>query len=106
MAMMRLPRSYRAHPTDESAPIDELATSINRLKKAIVLIKLLLYVPAGLQPDFSDYDLRQEFPALQDHAQYKQAFARYQEAQQEKCKEIDYGKWTSLEIDVVSRMPN
>ncbi|MCZ8486258.1 hypothetical protein O9993_15275 [Vibrio lentus] len=51
-----------------------------------------------MQPDFSDYDLRQEFPALPDHAaQYKQAFARYQEATARKCKEIDYGKWTSLE---------
>ncbi|HHF3081528.1 TPA: hypothetical protein ACPJ03_004444 [Vibrio diabolicus] len=57
-----------------------------------------LYVPASLKPHFSDYDLRQEIPALPKHAQYKQAFARYQEAQQEKCKEIDYGKWTSLEI--------
>ncbi|MCS0288274.1 hypothetical protein [Vibrio alginolyticus] len=92
------PRLYRARQADESSPIDELAYQYKLPEDGDSVNGFSLYVPASLQPDFSDYDLRQEFPALPDHAQYKQAFARYQEAQQEKCKEIDYGKWTSLEI--------
>ncbi|WP_260260645.1 hypothetical protein [Vibrio intestinalis] len=92
------PRLYRARQSDESSPIDELAYHYKPPVKGDSVKGFSLFVPASLQPHFSDYDLRQEFPALPDHAQYKQAFARYQEAQEEKCKEIDYGKWTSLEI--------
>ncbi|UTZ29123.1 hypothetical protein HB761_20985 [Vibrio campbellii] len=92
------PRLYRARQADESSPIDVLAYQYKPPVEGDSVNGFSLFVPASLQPDFSDYDLRQEFPALPDHAQYKQAFARYQEAQQEKCKEIDYGKWTSLEI--------
>ncbi|EGR0204975.1 TPA: hypothetical protein I7787_17920 [Vibrio vulnificus] len=93
-----LTRLNRARQAEEISPIDELTYQYRTPLKGDRVSGFSLYVPASLQPDFNDYDLRQEFPALPDHAQYKQAFARYQEAQQEKCKEIDYGQWTSLEI--------
>ncbi|MUK94645.1 hypothetical protein GNP80_19715 [Aliivibrio fischeri] len=93
-----LTRLIRARQAKEMSPIDELTYQYQTLLKGDRVSGFSIYVPASLQPDFSDYDLRKEFPALPSHAQYKQAFVRYQEAQQEKCKEIDYGKWTSLEI--------
>jgi len=93
-----LTRLNRARQADEVSPIDELTYKYQTPVKGDSVSGFSLYVPASLQPQFSDYDLRQEFPALPSHAQYKDAYARYQEAQQEKCKEIDYGEWTSLEI--------
>ncbi|GAA5644937.1 hypothetical protein [Vibrio proteolyticus] len=92
------PRLYRARQADESSPIDVLAYQYKPPVEGDSVNGFSLYVPASLQPQFSDYDLRQEFPALPSHAQYKDAYARYLATQEKKCKKVNYENSTGEEI--------
>ncbi|EPO0014225.1 hypothetical protein ACT5DP_004613 [Vibrio alginolyticus] len=84
------PRLYRARQADESSPIDVLAYQYKPPVEGDSVNGFSLFVPASLQPHFSDYDLRQEFPALPSHSQFKDAYARYLASQEQKCKKVTY----------------
>ncbi|GAB7221627.1 hypothetical protein VoSk93_08400 [Vibrio owensii] len=84
------PRLYRARQADESSPIDVLAYQYKSPVEGDSVNGFSLFVPASLQTDFSDYDLRQEFPALPSHSQFKDAYARYLASQEQKCKKVTY----------------
>ncbi|HHX8522128.1 TPA: hypothetical protein ACVO3F_003698 [Vibrio diabolicus] len=85
-----LTRLNRARQAEEMSPIDELTYQYQTPLKGDRVSGFSLYVPASLQPHFSDYDLRQEFPALPSHYQFKDAYARYLASQAQKCKKVTY----------------
>lgn len=92
------PRLYRARQADESSPIDVLAYQYKPPVEGDSVNGFSLFVPASLQPDFSDYDLRQELPALPSHSQFKAAYARYLAYQEQKCKKVTYENSSGEEI--------
>ncbi|MFM2651304.1 hypothetical protein AAFX23_12800, partial [Vibrio alginolyticus] len=85
-----LTRLNRARQAEEISPIDELTYQYQTPLKGDRVSGFSLYVPANLLPHFSDYDLRQEFPALPSHSQFKDAYARYLASQEQKCKKVTY----------------